>query len=393
MKYRLIFMILLGILYCCSLYAQVDLNKAKNRLIEKAQEKNSTKQSKSKQETTNSDPTETTIPKSETPTSESAVEEREEDSDDDEEKAPAKYAEYTGVIPPPIRKGKYNQPVGTILFSKTPISYGKEDKKEITNTFKAGDQVFGMAYLSDSKIKLGFERGYKVWIHDAEDGRGYSCAYEFGAEPYKTLSDGTNNGDQKYYDLDIFATHEDAWDKGLTANLLDRLQLHIKQAPMSLYGTNARKVHRLKVEIGNFQGLTIAEGTFYYDLTTGEEKIFDMHKTHTGAALKEFKLPASKRNDPTLAEKIKKIMQAEGVDVQRVIFSTADWGIVRHEISGVVLRRTIWAYIVYKNKKGECHYDDVQFAEEYIGNSFSGVIKKKGYGTAHGQLLCENINK
>ncbi|NJO01934.1 MAG: hypothetical protein HC880_09790 [Bacteroidia bacterium] len=62
-------------------------------------------------------------------------------------------------------------------------------------------------------------------------------------------------------------------------------------------------------------------------------------------------------------------MVKEGVNVQRVSFSTADWGIIRHEISGAILRLSLWAYIVYKNDKGECHYDDVQFTEEYIGNS------------------------
>ena len=38
-----------------------------------------------------------------------------------------------------------------------------------------------------------------------------------------------------------------------------------------------------------------------------------MYETHKQANLKEFKLPASKRDDPALAAKLEKIMVDEGV--------------------------------------------------------------------------------
>ncbi|GAB4395881.1 MAG: hypothetical protein OHK0053_07320 [Microscillaceae bacterium] len=359
--------------------AQINLNKAKEKLRQKRDEITSPKE-KEKVSTS----------MEEAPKNTGGATQYQED--EEEEKAPAPFTGYTQTIPPPIRKGDHGQAVGQILFSNKPITFGKEEKAAIGNTFKAGDQVFGMAYLSDTKINLGFERGFKIWIHDAEDGRGYTAAYEFGPGPYQTKADGTNNGTLPYYDLDIFANYQDAWDKGLAALFLEYLNLHLKNAPMSQYGTNAKKIHQLRVEIGNYEGLTIAEGTFYYDLTEGQEKMQAMYETHKQAALKEFKLPASKRNDPALAQKLKQIMVNEGVKVQKVVFSTPDWGMIRHEISGAVLRRSIWAYIVYKNDKGECHYDDVQFTEEFVGGAFNGIIKKAGYGTAHGQILCENLN-
>ncbi|MCC5944594.1 MAG: hypothetical protein JJT94_06635 [Bernardetiaceae bacterium] len=380
MNYKAIVFGILILASGTSLSAQINLNKAKDKLKDKSNEATISKTDQSNMDTnTNQEETPTNTPQQEEGAS--------------KVNAHQPYASYTGEIPPATHKDNYDRTVGTILFSKKPITYNEEDKAAITNTFKAGDQVFGMGYLADSKINLGFERGYSVWIRDAEDGRGYSASHKYGAGPYKTKADGTNNGNQKYYDLDVFVGYEDAYDRGLTAALLERLALHIKAAPQSNFGTNAKKIHKLKVEISNNSGITVAEGVFYYDLTEGEDKVFAMNQTHKQAALKEFKLPASKRNDPALASKLEQVMKAAGVNVQKVIFSTADWGMIRHEISGAVLRRSIWAYIVYKNEQGECHYDEVQFTEDFVGNDFNGIIKKAGYGTDNGQILCENINK
>lgn len=278
--------------------------------------------------------------------------------------------------------------LGRIVFSPQPIIIGKEDINQLKNHFEAGEQVFGMAYLADTRKNVGFEKGVRLTIQDIEDGRGYSIGFDL-VQPFRYEADNENQT-ATIYDLDIFANYEDAWDKELTTYLLQFLSIHLKNAPNSPYGDNSHKIHKLKVEIeAGYQ--PIARGIFTYDLREGHDKIHQLYATHTQASLKAFKLPESKRQDEELAEKLKQVMIGHGVDVQKVVFSTADWGIMRHELTGVVIRRTIWAYIVYKNEKGEYHYDDVQFGEDFIGNDFCGTIKKIGYGTAHGQILEENL--
>lgn len=290
------------------------------------------------------------------------------------------------IPPPPIKEE--NRLIGRIIFSQRPIIIGKEDLDLIRNHFHAGDQVFGMAYFADSRKNIGFEKGVRVTIGDIEDGRGFATSFTL-MENF-TYEPSNENQHATIYDLDIFVGHEDAWDKELTAHFLQFLSIHLKNAPQSPYGDNSRKVHKFQVELEvGYQ--TVARGIFTYDLTQGHEHIHQLYASHKEAHLKAFKLPESKRNDPELAEKLRQVMEAEGVHVKKVVFSTADWGIVRHELSGVVLRRTIWAYIVYLNNKGEFHYDDVHFAEEFVGNEYTGTIRKLGYGTANGQILEENL--
>ena len=308
-----------------------------------------------------------------------------------EEKNPKAYTEYVGEVPPPIQINGYGDEVGQILFSKEFITYGEEDKSAITNTFKAGDEVFAMVYLSNSKINLGFERGYTVRVRDEEDGRGFVASQSY-AGAFKQNEDGTSFGDDNFLDLDIFVSEENSAFKELTSNFLEILTIQLKSASTSLYEVNVNKVHKLKVEITAYGGNTVSEGIFYYDLTEGHEKIFEMYETHKQANLKEFKLPASKRDDPALAAKLEKIMVDEGVNVQKVVFTSDDWGYIRHEISGAVLRRTIFAFIIHKDNKDECYYNEVQFTEEFVGNDFTGIIQKAGYGPDHGKILLENIN-
>lgn len=362
---------------------QINLQKAKDKIQQKSKSvlNNNDKNKTSKEPDKNSDK-EISQP----------INHGSEVEQEDEEKKPEKFTGYQKSLPPPAKKDQYGRMIGEILFSKKPITYGKEDKATITNVFTAGDEVFGMAYLHDTKKNMRFERGYQIWVHDAEDGRGYSANFQVPSFEYKTNSEGKNPGDQKYYDLDIFATPKNAWDKELTKELLQFMSLYLKQAPKSAYGDRSKQLHRFEVQL-IAEGFLVAKGDFYYDLTNNSEKMHQMYEEYKQADLKEFKLPVSKRNDPALAEKLKQVMTKEGVNVQKVVFSTADWGMIRHQISGNVLRRSIWAYIVYKNEKGECHYDDVQFTEEFVGGKFVGIIKKQGYGTAHGQILCENINK
>lgn len=309
-------------------------------------------------------------------------------SDEEDNEAPKKYFSYTGTIPPNPKKDKFEREVGQILFSKAPINPGKENKQTITNLFTSGEEVFGLAYLVDSQKKLDFNRGYRIWIHDADDGSGFSASYEFESFDFKSEKVGTNNGDQKNYDLDIIATEKNAWDKNLTKKIIKSLALHLKNAEINNYSIN--RIHRFEVQI-IANGFIVAKGDFYYDFSKDIEKFLKINEEYVKTDLKNFYLPASKRNDAVLAEKIKKTMINNRFNVQKVIFSTPEWGMIRHQISGAILQRSIWAYVVYKKDNGECYFDEIQFTEDYVGGKFNGIVKKAGYGTANGQILCENV--
>ncbi len=298
------------------------------------------------------------------------------------------FFDLPATIPPAIQADEYGKPLGRILFSKNPIPIGKEDISSLSNQFEAGDEIYAMVYLPDTLKNLGFANGFKIYIRDAET-TGYSWIVEYSSFNFRTKADGTTDANDKHYDLDVFATHENAWDKNIPNQLLNALVNFLGEQNSTVY--QQFRTHTWQLEMSaNYK--TVAKGVFQFTITKeSAKKIEAMHKTHVNAHLKDFKLPESKRQDDALAEKIKQVMIGHNVNVQKVVFSTADWGIIRHELSGVVLCRSIWAYIIYKNEEGNCYYDDVQFIEEFVGNDFNGTIKKAGYGTANGQILPENF--
>ncbi len=372
-------------------FAQINLNKIKDKAKDKTKElldkkpEKKTKPEKIEEGTKNQPKEEKNTPN------------KEEETSTEKGKATLKkFTGYTGEIPPPAVIDDYGRKVGQILFSKKPIKTENPDKTAITNVFTAGDEVYGMAYLLDTRNNLDMDtKGVKVNIREIpRENKPFGDTYSeyqwfFGYETEKFIVDkeGKNTGERKYKDLDIFVSADNALDANYPYEFLKMLLQH---AEVPAYRKYVNKVFTFQVNVTNHYGEKLAEGYFTYDLTSGYEALQKMYATLNKKAIANVKLE-SKRNDPALASKIKQVMIGHNVNVQKVYFSTADWGMIRHQVSGAVLRRSIWAYIVYKNEKGECYYDDVQFTEEFVGNAFNGIVKKAGYGTANGQIDCNNV--
>ena len=285
--------------------------------------------------------------------------------------------------PPSVKIDENDRKLGTILFSKKPIIGGKERKDQITTSFADGDQVFAMAYLPGSLEDLNFDKGYILFVREDGDPNGFSWRYQVESLSFKPK--GKLDGTQTFYDLDIFVGLKDAWRKEMTSDFLKMFANHIEQK-----GKKANHVYTFTVEFLS-EYTTRAVGEFTLDLSKGTGGMKALHESHEKAALVDTRLPASKRNDPALADKIKKVMIAKGTDVHKVIFTANDWSIVRNSLSGRITGRNISAYIVAKEPDGKCVYNEMFFKQEYIGSSFSDKVIWTGTGLAGGYILCENV--
>lgn len=284
--------------------------------------------------------------------------------------------------PPQPHTDERGRAVGNILFSKTPIIRNKEKASQMATTFTGSDQLFAMAYLPSSLEDLGFANGFTLYLHEEDVPDGYSHTYQ--SIPLKFKPEGEINGDQNFYDIDIFAGQKDAWRVAMTREFLQTFTNYLND-----HGKKAQRVYKIKAELLS-DGIVRADGAFTLDITKGSAGIQGFHTEHQKAILADTKLPPSKRNDPALAEKIKKVMAAQKVNVQKVVFSSEDWYIERNKSTGVILHRSIAAYIVAKEANGECTYNEVFFKQEYVGNGFSDQVVWKGNGLAAGKILCEN---
>lgn len=76
----------------------------------------------------------------------------------------------------------------------------------------------------------------------------------------------------------------------------------------------------------------------------------------------------------------------------KVVITYPDYGLVRHNITGIILGRYRWADIAYKDKDGKCKHIPFRIYQDYVGGSFSGNWRGDFDGFSV-EMRCENVNK
>lgn len=302
------------------------------------------------------------------------------------------YDRYTGPLPPPpvasvTRSGRT---LGRILFSKKKIVPGKENKDGITNKFQVGDEVHVAAYMPADLKTLNFGRSFSVrFINYDEQGFAGSYQQEDSKWLIEKRSDGTDPATENFLAFELFSPVQGIEYPNMTRILMDRVNGFI----VNKWNEDEDKIYRThKVTVNIYaHGEPVAEGEFFYTITRDKAAAFNaMYQTHLNKQKQNFKLAASKRTDPALAAKISAVMRQNGVTVSKVLFDDTDWFIVRHNISGAVLRREINATLISKKSATECQYQERLFAEEYIDSGFTN-LRINGVGLGGGDVLCANV--
>lgn len=76
----------------------------------------------------------------------------------------------------------------------------------------------------------------------------------------------------------------------------------------------------------------------------------------------------------------------------KAVVIVPDYGIVRNQLTGIVVARNLFGSIAFKDKDGKCKFGDFRMDQNYVGGSFSG----SWYGDFSGfisEIRCENLNK
>ena len=297
----------------------------------------------------------------------------------------AAYDGYKGTLPPPLKDDGAGK-VGVILFSKKPIQGGKEDAAALTNQFTGNDPVHAIAYLSGSVKQLRFTRSYEVMVM-AEGTRPFFAEFRDDTSVLEKRKDGGDPAAESFFTFDVMAQQENASKPHITLNLMRRINGSIDQDDM--YGK--AKTYEMAVSL-KADGSTVATGTFYYKVAPENVAAFKkMYNSLEGAETASNGLPRVARNDPVLNGQIKKLMtNYKGRKLVNVVLHKPEWTIVRHELSGAILRRGINAYAVFQENAQDCQAVEFYFEDQYVGSSFLNQPSLWG-GTARTfNLLCAN---
>ncbi len=292
------------------------------------------------------------------------------------------------------------QSPGTIVFSKTPVD--PSNPTGLTDTFTAGDTIYGLAFLPDTFKGLSgnpsLRRGPVQIVIDVEgvamiytDGTAGEAALERTHFAFDILPDPSR--------MSAYVSQEVVYSKypnpAACEGPIKIADAFRKFPPGSYNATVTVKFNYRDVATGSFA----IKGDAY----SGYETM--MHAMITGAdegAAKKARMPnAGMKHRQTESAMIDAIAGSNdwktgriraNQEVLRLVIVDSDWMVRRHAVSGAILHRYIRAAAAVKDHEGQCWvYPQITFQEDYAGGKFQ-PLKYDGAGDRF-EILCENVNR
>lgn len=286
-------------------------------------------------------------------------------------------------ITSPLHK-KY---MGKMVFANSvlPLKFNGENESGFLTKFKLGDPIFYRIYMDNSlfnyanKLSPGQKRedinskgGYKikfyldnteVYFADACEGTSGFLAKE--QEAMTTFKGALNNPKEK-------AIGEIAFNE-FVAKAIEKLTIGDHLIKVEMYPT----VSFPKMTVGS----VVATGEF--TLTIASDSFIPYDPANC--------LPKAQMADKVVEENILKAFKAQGWQERPAIVRIVDanWTIVRHEVSGVIIKRTIDAIVASTNGY-KCQYQVFGFSQNYDGTKFQPEIFLDNIGDPK-QISCKCI--
>jgi hypothetical protein len=297
------------------------------------------------------------------------------------------------------------QKPGEIVFSRTLIDASKP--ASLTTQFKAGDNVYAVAFLEKSIagiIGSGDKRvDVEVFLYELKPAQySYQQPSEMQLES-NTMSVSGDALQKTFLPLDIVPGTG-----AMTA--YGSKDLVYKKFGNEFYGPVAYATALSGLEPGehtiivklNCNYKSVAVGKFV--IKGGDYAVYskiskELNESASGASTKNAVMPKGARSDKALeAEMVNAFKSSQTYkerikgEVLRVVIIDPDWMIRRNELTGIILHRYIRAAIAVKNSDGTCTvWQLVTFQQDYAGNKFQAT-RFDGVGDPY-KIPCENVGK
>jgi len=296
----------------------------------------------------------------------------------------------------------YPQEAGTIIFSKTMIN--PSNPTDLTTTFKAGDNIYAVAYVNQNLIDMFNNDNPKKM--DAEitlyDVVAPLYDYQQATEMQMEFSIMWIYGDamsKKYLLVDIVP------DKNSMTAYTEEYQY--EKFGDKFYGPVRFALALAKLTPGKHE-IVVRFKFNYKDVANGKFTIegtdFSVYKPiskelNTAADVNKTKstgFPKALITDKKLEGEMISVLKGSQTykdrikgDVVKIVITDSDWYIRRNDLTGIILNRYIRATVGVKDKDGKCTVWPIVYIQNYIGNKFDKT-KFDGVGDPY-KIPCENI--
>lgn len=258
---------------------------------------------------------------------------------------------------------------GKIVFSKSPVTIKQEQENALTNSFKAGDDIYLSAYLLRKLENLG-----SISILMFLDGKTNSDA---GVE--LNVANATD-AVKSYYTYALVPSEANSANKTVLADFAEA------------FANCMPGEHKVLVQLQSSLYI-LASGEFTIDLKSGKDYYRERAEKIRSIQLDAVRLEKPAMSNPALEQQMMKITSEQFPDMTPLRVSIADktWTIVRHEITGEILFRTLGAEVAVKTASGTCKVFYLGFKQEYNGSGY-GPTEHYSVGGSY-EIKCENVNK
>lgn len=275
--------------------------------------------------------------------------------------------------------------VGKIMFSKNKIPKEGALESDFTNEFGYNDYIYGRLYMPRSP------KNYPRYVISK-------------LEAGDTIKPDNNNYGNFYYKLYVDGVL-DRWpvefvqlknDKATTY----QVWIHAKPSDHKLDNEWKRIIddlspgkHTIKVEM--YTGSTLyssgveAVVSGEFNITKKSDETFDYGLTFNDIEAK-MSNPKLESDMLAAARDYAKVNNYKE-NFQEVKIANRDWTIIRHELTGVVLRRIIDVHCLALWPDGHCSSQKFVFGQEHDGRNFSNTVRFHGvtYGSYPKKLNCK----
>jgi hypothetical protein len=275
--------------------------------------------------------------------------------------------------------------IGKVVFSNEDIERDLPESKYIT-TYTWGDKLFIRAWLANSPSNSMMLQLADSGIKPKEINANRN-SFDGGMTKviYLLYLDGKQVASTSYADdfddkamASIPSVRADLNDGTETNNFGEMMYRELKRKQDLLTpGT-----HKLRMELLPIKTFAFGSDFKYTPIAVGE---IDMIVKDMPIDINDSEacLPKSGMTDKALESKIIAAYKAKfptGDAPKEVRITSTRWNIIKHEYTGVPLRRTINATIGKTGKDGKCNRDEYSFTQDYDGTKYQDELYLYGEG-------------
>ena len=271
----------------------------------------------------------------------------------------------------------------SIVFHTAPLTIGSEDTSLISDTFEAGEPIYGTAYLSKSILDLATDSDRPENVSLSFDIGGTECSgYARGKVAGLTRDEVGNTYIQFAMLPDVSSyEYEHENDAHLSFAHCQEVNAITGEEPVRV-GLGLRNART-----GETTGLS-GKFTLKYS-EDSEERIKPIVAKLQEMRLDATRLPVAQLDDPALESLMLENAQYVDGEPVRAVLSSKIWHIYKNELD-IPIEKYIYGHVAVKTAEARCFFYQVTVEAAYTGGAY-GAPRPDGPKSGAREIRCDNI--